>query len=286
MQWRGRRGSSNIDDRRGMGAAGAGGLGIAGTLAVLAFGYFFGVDISPLVSGMQQQTPGESRELTQAEREMGEFVSVVLADTEEVYHDVLPREAGQQYREPTLVLFSGAVQSACGGASSAMGPFYCPADQRVYLDTDFFQVMEQRMGAGGEFAAAYVIAHEVGHHVQNLLGTLPRVNQLRQRLPQRESNRVSVLTELQADCYAGMWARQAHERFGTITENDIRDAMNAAAAVGDDALQSAGRGTVVPDSFTHGSSEQRQEWFMRGLQNGTLASCDTFAEDGIDIRRG
>ncbi|MDO5658978.1 MAG: neutral zinc metallopeptidase [Paracoccus sp. (in: a-proteobacteria)] len=285
MDWRGQRRSRNVEDRRGMGAAGAGGLGIAGTLAVLAFGYFFGVDISPLVGGMQQQTgTTQQRDLTAAEREIGDFVSVILADTEQVYHDILPREAGVQYREPTLVLFSGAVQSACGGASSAMGPFYCPADQRVYLDTDFFQVMEQRMNAGGELAAAYVIAHEVGHHVQNITGTLPAVNRMRSQLPERDSNRISVLTELQADCYSGLWARQAAQRL-SLTREDVRDALNAAAAVGDDALQSASRGTVVPDSFTHGSSEQRQEWFMRGMQEGTLAACDTFAQAGLNLRR-
>ncbi|MBV0893218.1 neutral zinc metallopeptidase [Paracoccus sp. Z118] len=281
MEWRGRRGSSNIDDRRGMGVGGAGGLGIVGTLVVLAVGYFFGVDISPVVEQTQRAMPGEERELTQAEREIGQFVSVVLADTEEVWGDVLPEQAGVAYRDPTLVLFSGAVQSACGGASSAMGPFYCPGDERLYLDTSFFDVMAQRMGAGGDFAAAYVIAHEVGHHVQNQLGVLGEVNRVRGQVGQAESNRLSVLTELQADCLAGIWARHASQRFGSIEPGDIDEAINAARAVGDDMLQrSAGR-TPMPDSFTHGSAEERSGWLSRGMDSGDLAMCNTFREAGL-----
>ncbi|PZO65560.1 MAG: hypothetical protein DI498_08685 [Paracoccus denitrificans] len=282
MEWRGRRGSGNIDDRRSMGAAGAGGIGLVGTLVVLAVGYFFGVDISPIVSSVEQQSQtSQPRELTQEERDSGEFVSVVLADTEEVWTDVLQQQAGITYVKPQLVLFSGAVQSACGGASAAMGPFYCPNDQKVYLDTSFFDQMAQKMGAGGDFAYAYVVAHEIGHHVQNQLGILEKVNGIRQRASESESNQLSVLTELQADCFAGIWAKQASDKFGTINQQDIEEALNAARAVGDDTLmESAGR-AVVPDSFTHGSAEQRSEWLTRGMQSGNLDSCNTFKEAGL-----
>ncbi|WP_410219408.1 neutral zinc metallopeptidase [Paracoccus sp. (in: a-proteobacteria)] len=272
MKWQGRRGSRNVEDRRGMGAAG--GLGIAGTLVVLAVGYFFGIDVRPLVQGMDQQVG--STELTERDEQWGEFVSVVLADTEEVWQPVLRDQAGMEYQDPTLVLFRGAVQSACGGASAAMGPFYCPGDQRVYLDTDFFDLMADRMGAGGDFAAAYVIAHEVGHHVQNLTGTLGAVNRERGNLPEVQSNQLSVATELQADCYAGIWARQAQERFGTLDVGDLEEAMRAAEAVGDDVIQADAGRTPVPDSFTHGSAAQRQEWLMRGFDSGDMRQCDTF----------
>lgn len=282
MEWRGRRGSSNIEDRRGMGTAGAGGIGLVGTLVVLAVGYFFGVDITPLVGGMSQQ-PGTARQgqLSQADREASDFVSVVLADTEEVWADVLPKQANVQYTDPTLVLFSGAVQSACGGASAAMGPFYCPNDRKVYLDTDFFRLMQSKMGAGGDFAYAYVVAHEIGHHVQNQLGILSEVNRARARASETDSNHLSVLTELQADCFAGIWARQASDRYGTIDQGDIEEAVNAARAVGDDVLmQKAGR-APMPDSFTHGSARDRMTWLQRGMQSGQLAQCDTFSNAGL-----
>ena len=280
MRWRGRRGSSNIEDRRGMGAGGAGGVGIVGMLAILAVGYFFGIDISPVVQGLDQGRPQENRAITREEQEWGEFVSVTLADTEEVWGQVLPQQAGIDYAEPRLVLFSGVVQSACGGASSAMGPFYCPNDQRVYLDTDFFDMMASRMGAGGDFAYAYVIAHEVGHHVQNLTGVLGETQRLRSQLSERQANQISVLTELQADCYAGIWARQAQQRFGTLEAGDLEEAMGAAEAVGDDVIQSNAGRTPVPDSFTHGSAAQRQEWLMRGFNSGDMAQCDTFSAAG------
>lgn len=280
MQWRGRRGSSNIEDRRSMSGGAVGGLGLVGTLVVLAVGYFFGVDISPVVSGLDGGQQAGTAELTPEDEAAGQFVSVVLADTEDVWNRVLPEQADTQYTEPTLVLFRGAVQSACGGASAAMGPFYCPGDRKVYLDTDFFRVMAGKMGAGGDFAYAYVIAHEVGHHVQNLLGTLSEVNGLRARLGERDANRLSVATELQADCYAGIWARQASEQFGSIEEGDIDEAINAAAAVGDDTLmESAGR-AVVPDAFTHGSAAERQAWFKRGFASGQMGQCDSFAAVG------
>lgn len=264
-----------------MGASGAGGIGVVGMLAVLAFGYFFGIDISPVVQGIDGGGQGQPRELTERDRQYGEFLSVVLADTEEVWQRVLPEQANTQYRDPTLVLFSGAVQSACGGATAAMGPFYCPGDQKLYLDTDFFDHMAQRMGAGGEFAAAYVVAHEVGHHVQNLIGVLPQVTRMRQQASSSDSNYLSVLTELQADCFAGIWARQASDQFGTITQQDLRDAQNAARAVGDDQLQASAGRTPMPDSFTHGSSEQREEWLMRGFNSGQVAECNTFKEAGL-----
>ncbi|MDB6182500.1 neutral zinc metallopeptidase [Paracoccus fistulariae] len=281
MQWRGRRGSGNVEDRRSMGAAGAGGMGVVGMLAVLAFGYFFGVDISPIVRELDQ-APGEgSGPLTQEDEKWGQFMSVVLADTEEVWATTLPEQAGIRYRDPTLVLFRGTVQSACGTASSAMGPFYCPGDQKLYLDTDFFDMMARRMGAGGDFAYAYVIAHEVGHHVQNLTGVLQQVNSLRARVSRSDSNKISVLTELQADCYAGIWARGAQERFGTLEPGDLEEAQRAAQAVGDDVIQSDAGRVPVPDSFTHGSADQRQEWLMRGFQSGDMGQCDTFAQAGL-----
>lgn len=281
MEWRGRRGSRNIEDRRGMGIGGAGGLGIAGTLAVLAIGYFFGIDVSPLVDGVSNTTGTQSRELTQAERDSGQFVSVVLADTEEVWTAILPEQSQTRYQEPSLVLFSGVVQSACGSASAAMGPFYCPGDQKVYLDTDFFEVMQRKMGAGGDFAAAYVIAHEIGHHVQNLIGVLPQVNQMRSRASEKDSNMLSVLTELQADCFAGIWARQAQERFGSLERGDLDEAINAARAVGDDVLQANAGRVPVPDSFTHGSAADRQQWFAQGFDSGDMASCNTFQQAGL-----
>lgn len=282
MGWRGMRQSRNVEDRRTSRGAAAGGVGVVGAVAILAFAYFFNIDISPFVQGIDQnQQTTEQGELTPEQQRMGDFVASVLGGTEDVWGRVLPEQAGIDYRDPRLVLFSGVVQSACGGASSAMGPFYCPGDQRIYLDTDFFRVMQDQMGAGGEFAAAYVIAHEVGHHVQNLIGVLPQVNQMRQRVGQAQSNQLSVLTELQADCFAGIWARGASDQFGTITEADIREAHRAAAAVGDDTLMKEAGRAPMPDAFTHGSSAQRQEWLLRGFQSGRMADCDTFADAGL-----
>lgn len=282
MEWRGRRGSRNIEDRRGMSARSVGGLGIGGTLVVLAVGWFFGVDISPIVGALndghatqQQVEPGP---ITARDDEAGQFLAAILASTEDVWAEVLPEQAGQRYSDPTLVLFSGVVQSACGGASSAMGPFYCPGDHKLYLDTDFFAQMRDQMGAGGEFAYSYVVAHEVGHHVQNLLGILPEVTQMRQQGSERESNRLSVLTELQADCFAGIWGRHAASAL-QVGREDFNEAINAAAAVGDDVLMKKAGQVPVPDSFTHGSAADRQEWFARGFQSGEMAQCDTF--DGV-----
>lgn len=283
MEWRGRRGSGNVEDRRGSRAVGVGGVGIVGTLVVLAVGYFFGIDISPIVNGMQETRvqPGETRELTPEEQEIGQFVSVVLADTEEVWAKVLPAQAGIEYVDPGLVMFSGIDNSACGTAQSAMGPFYCPNDRKIYLDTDFFRTMQGNMGAGGDFAYAYVIAHEVGHHVQNLMGILGQTMQARQQSSQTDANRISVLTELQADCFAGIWAQAANQQFGSIEPGDIEEAMNAAAAVGDDTLMEKAGRAPMPDAFTHGSSQDRMTWFNRGFKSGELAQCDTFKEAGM-----
>jgi predicted metalloprotease len=205
-----------------------------------------------------------------------EFAAVVLADTEEVWAAEFARRGGT-YRAPRLVLFTGAVRSACGTASSAVGPFYCPRDSQVYLDLDFFRTMESQLGARGEFARAYVIAHEVGHHVQNLIGVMEQTMAARMQSGEREANAISVMVELQADCFAGVWARAAESRFGILEPGDIESAMDAAARIGDDALQRRSQGHVVPDSFTHGTSEQRQRWFMAGFETGRLESCDTFS---------
>ena len=276
MKWKGRRTSDNIVDRRqGGGAARAGGIGIFGLIIVLVVGMIFGVDISPLMGGRQSTEVSAPAGPNEIDDQTEEFVGVVLADNEEIWGDIF-QQSGLQYVEPKLVLFRGQTVSGCGGASAAMGPFYCPVDQNVFLDTDFFRVMSQEMGATGDFAAAYVIAHEVGHHVQNQLGLLERVNTLRSRSSQKVSNELSVRIELQADCYAGLWARHANDKLGTIERGDIDEALDTAARIGDDALQRASRGVVVPDSFTHGSSQQRQEWFYRGFDTGDPQACDTF----------
>lgn len=255
----------------GVAIGGAGGLGV---VAVVLIGMFLGVDLTPLLGGQGAavQTQSGPRDLSAEEQEAGAFVSTVLASTEDVWADVFPAQLGQTYQAPVLVLFSGATQSSCGGASAATGPFYCPADQRVYLDTQFFAVMRDQLGAGGDFAAAYVVAHEVGHHVQNLLGILDESR----RGAQAGADSASVRAELQADCLAGLWAFHAQDGSGFIEEGDIAEAVNAAAQIGDDTLQREAGGAVRPDSFTHGTSEQRQRWFLRGFQSGDLRQCDTF----------
>lgn len=277
MRWKGRRTSKNIDDRRhgssGMSRAGMGG---AGLIVVLVIGLLFGVDITPFLSGGGQVAPPQANAPVQIDDETEEFVAVVLADTEAIWGEIF-RDSGIQYTPPVLVLFAGRTQSACGRAMSATGPFYCPVDQRVYLDTSFFRVMEQRLGARGDFAKAYVIAHEVAHHVQHSLGILDQVNRAKQRSSQADANALSVRVELQADCYSGVWARAMDQRFGVLEPGDIEEALKTAAAIGDDALQRAQQGVVVPDSFTHGTSEQRQNWFNRGYKSGNPNSCDTFA---------
>lgn len=277
MKWRGRRGSKNIEDRRRMGGArGAAGIGGIGLVAVLLLGFVFDVDVTPLLQG-GQSGPQVSGELSAEDRATGDFVSVTLADTEEVWAQIFSEDLGRSYTPATLVLFSGVTQSPCGGASGATGPFYCPIDRKAYLDTAFFNTLSRQLGAKGDFAAAYVVAHEISHHVQNELGILEQVNAERARADKVRSNALSVRVELQADCFSGVWARRAAESFGSIDRADVAEAMNAARRIGDDTLQrSAGR-VPMPDSFTHGSSEQREAWFARGFDSGQIDSCDTFA---------
>ena len=285
MRWRGERQSSNIEDRRGhrLGRPGLA-VGGLGTLAIVVIGMFLGVDPRVLLQGLQQTqvaagpdapAPGPYEE-SAGEAERRQFVAVVLADTEHVWQQLFSTSGGT-YREPKLVLFNGAVQSGCGFAEAAMGPFYCPADERVFLDMSFFDEMGSRLGAGGDFAQAYVIAHEVGHHVQNLLGASGKVHELQQRVDKSEANQLSVRLELQADCYAGVWAHRAEQNRALLEAGDLEEAMGAASAVGDDRLQRRAQGHVVPDSFTHGSSEQRMRWFQRGFESGNPGVCDTFA---------
>ncbi|SLN60075.1 KPN_02809 family neutral zinc metallopeptidase [Roseisalinus antarcticus] len=281
MKWQGRRGSRNIEDRRrraGGPGRGAAGLGGAGLLVVLVVGYFLGIDVTPLLDEVGPGAQGApSAEVTPADERAGQFVSVTLADTEEVWTAVLAAQASTRYAPPTLVLFKGTTRSPCGGASAATGPFYCPADRKAYLDTAFFTTLERRLGAGGDFAAAYVVAHEVAHHVQNELGILGEANRLRAQVSEAESNAISVRIELQADCYSGIWARGAQARFGSLEPGDIAEALNAAARIGDDALQRGAGQAVRPDSFTHGTGAQRQSWFRRGYESGDLTACDTFS---------
>lgn len=281
MKWQGRRGSSNIEDRRrASGGARIGGIGGVAGVVVLLVGWYFGVDTSQFVDlgGSGSQT---SAEITPADERAAEFVSVTLADTEEVWTDIFDRQLDATYVPPVLVLFKGQTRSACGGASAATGPFYCPPEKKAFLDTAFFVTLERRLGAGGDFAAAYVVAHEIAHHVQNELGVLGEVNQMRAQMSEADSNAMSVRVELQADCFAGIWARAAQNRFGSLEQGDIAEAMNAAAQIGDDTLQRNAGQRVQPHTFTHGTSEQRQRWFARGYESGALESCDTFATNRL-----
>jgi predicted metalloprotease len=301
MLWRGGRRSENIEDRRGEGGFSTGtgggmrfpiggrasGLGGLGLLALVLLGLFFGVDPSLLNGGggtPSTYVPSSPEPRTThapgAPDEASEFVSVVLADTEDAWH-ALFRQMGRTYQEPTLVLFSGLVDSGCGVAQSASGPFYCPRDHKLYLDTSFFDEMSRRFGAPGDFAQAYVIAHEVGHHVQNQLGILPRVEAMQQQVGRSDANRIQVMVELQADCFAGIWAHHADRSRGILETGDIEEGLNAAAAIGDDRLQRQAQGYVVPDAFTHGSSAQRVRWFKRGLEQGDPAACDTFGAEQL-----
>ena len=297
MLWRGGRQSENIEDRRGEGGFStgtgggmrfpiggrAGGLGGLGLVALVLLGLFFGVDPSVLLdlgggtpsSYVPSSPEPRTTQAPGAPDETREFVSVVLADTEDTWH-ALFRQMGRTYQEPTLVLFSGLVDSGCGMAQSASGPFYCPRDHKLYLDTSFFDEMSRRFGAPGDFAQAYVIAHEVGHHVQNQLGILPRVEAMQQQAGRTDANRLQVMVELQADCFAGIWGHHADRSRGILEAGDIEEGLNAAAAIGDDRLQKQAQGYVVPDAFTHGSSAQRVRWFKRGLEQGDPAACDTF----------
>ncbi len=284
MSWEGNRQSDNVEDRRAGG--GGGGFGFGGksigigtiVIALLAWGVF---GINPLTtigvlggagSQVSQPAPGQA---PPANDQAAAFVSTVLASTEDAWTQIF-RQGGAQYREPRLVLFRGATRTACGMGQSAMGPFYCPADQTVYLDMEFFETLQRQLNAPGEFARAYVIAHEVGHHVQTLLGTTGKVDSLRGRVSERENNALSVRMELQADCFAGIWANKSQQAKNWLEQGDLESAMNAAARIGDDHLQRQQTGMVRPDTFTHGSSAQRQRWFAQGFKTGSVQACDTF----------
>ena len=283
MRWDGNRESGNIEDRRGRGGGmpmlGGGRIGM-GTIAIVLVGWLV-FDINPMTlleamsGGGQMQVQQGPAQRPPADDTLARFVSVVLADTEDVWRDIF-RQQGAQYRDPHLVLFSGATSTACGAGQAAMGPFYCPADERVYIDLDFYQTMKTQLGAPGDFAQAYVIAHEVGHHVQNLLGISEKVHAQRQRVSEKESNALSVRQELQADCFAGVWAHHAQAARKILERGDLEEALHAASQIGDDTLQrSAGR-AVVPDSFTHGSGKQRVRWFREGFESGDAGRCNTF----------
>ncbi len=289
MRWKTGRRSQNVQDRRGRGGyrrgggspmvVGGGGIGMLVVAVVITL---LGGDPTILLDAaapppVSQSPAGGPYEATSPEEdELAEFVSVVLAETEDTWNSIFPQEFGGPYREPQLVLFTGAVQSACGTANAAVGPFYCPADQQVYIDLDFYRTLRDRLGAPGDFAQAYVIAHEVGHHIQTLLGISDQVRSAQRRMSQTQANQLSVAQELQADCFAGVWAYSVNEE-GLLEEGDIEEALNAASQIGDDTLQRNQQGYVTPDSFTHGTSAQRVEWFSRGLETGDVDQCDTFS---------
>ncbi|AXA92453.1 neutral zinc metallopeptidase [Massilia sp. YMA4] len=285
MRWEGNRESDNVEDRRGDSGGGGGfsfgggSLGIGGVVVALVLSYVLGVSPSTILGlmsgGGAPQQQAQTR-ATPANDETTRFVRTVLADTEDVWGNLF-RQQGETYAQPTLVLFSGRTPTACGTGQSATGPFYCPPDQRVYIDLDFFKLMQQRFHVTGEFAQAYVIAHEIGHHVQNLMGLSDKVHAAQQRLSEAEGNALSVKLELQADCFAGVWAFHANRSRQILEQGDVETALSAATAIGDDALQRQSQGYVVPDSFTHGTSAQRVRWFRRGIDSGEIAQCDTFS---------
>jgi predicted metalloprotease len=290
--------SDNLEDVRGSGGGfgggmpipgGRGGLGIGAILILGLIGYATGIDPRILIGGAEmifgrggdsgyvQQSAPEQQSSGPPQDEQGRFISAVLANTEKVWGEVLPQQTGKAYPPPKLVLYSGMTSTACGPGQRAAGPFYCPLDQKVYLDLGFFDDMRRKFGTRmGQFAIAYVVAHEIGHHIQNVLGTLPKVEAAQRRVSERDSNGLQVRVELQADCFAGVWAANADQRFKILEAGDVQDAINAASAVGDDTLQKETQGYVVPDSFTHGSSAQRTRWFANGLKTGQLAACNTF----------
>lgn len=292
MRWEGNRQSDNVEDRRGEGGGGFGGRGLPiggrgiglGTVAIAVLaGWIFGINpltvLSMLSGGSGLVEPPTSQQVPAqappADDRQAAFVSTVLADTEDVW-DAVFRQAGNAYQRPKLVLFRGAVGTACGTGQSAMGPFYCPGDQKVYIDLGFYDTLQRQLGAPGDFAQAYVIAHEVGHHVQNLMGVTAKMDEMRGRVSEARMNALSVRVELQADCFAGVWGHHADKARQLLEQGDIEEAMNAASKIGDDALQRQAGGQVVPESFTHGTSAQRVAWFKRGLQGGSVRDCDTF----------
>jgi predicted metalloprotease len=289
--------SENIEDRRGMGGGfgmpgggmripigGRGGIGIGGIIVLLLLWLVFGINPLELLSGggvqIPRQTPTQTQPSEVGNDQMKDFVARVLGSTERVWAEKF-QAMGRRYDPPTLVLFSGGVQSACGMAQAAMGPFYCPPDQKVYIDLSFYEDLQNRFGASGDFAQAYVVAHEVGHHVQKLLGLADKVTQARMQAPEAEANDLSVRMELQADCYAGVWAKSADDSAQILEAGDIEEGLNAATAIGDDRLQKRSQGYVVPESFTHGSSEQRVRWFKRGLDTADMNQCDTFKAQSL-----
>jgi predicted metalloprotease len=275
--------SGNVEDRRGMGGIPGGGRTIGGGIGVLVVAVaamFFGIDpriVLGLLGGTEQGAPPTTVQTptSKPQDQMGRFVSVVLADTEDTWQ-ALFKQMGRTYEEPRLVMFTQATPTACGTGQSAMGPFYCPADRRVYIDLAFYRLLQERFKAPGDFAQAYVIAHEVGHHVQNLLGIMDKVQASRSRLSETQNNALSVRVELQADCFAGLWAHHAQRSRQVLEQGDIEEALRAATAIGDDTLQRRSQGTVVPESFTHGSAAQRSRWFRRGFEAGSVAACNTF----------
>jgi predicted metalloprotease len=280
MKWQGGRRSSNIEDRRGMRPRGGLVGGGIGTIIIIVIALYFGVDPSFLIEGMQSSNVSTSGTQPTADDlrndPLADMIAVVIADTEDVWGELFANQ-GRRYEQPTLVLFTGTTRSACGLGQAAMGPFYCPADRKAYIDLGFYEEMRTRFRAPGDFAQAYVIAHEIGHHVQNLLGVSDKVRQMQARAGKAEGNQLSVRLELQADCLAGVWAHRADKARGILESGDVEEALNAASAIGDDRLQKQTRGTVVPESFTHGTSAQRQHWFRTGLQSGDPDSCDTFS---------
>jgi predicted metalloprotease len=287
MRWRSGRESDNVEDRRDGGGGGNGGggfhIGVLGTAAIVVVGWFMGINpiqMLGIVGGANAIFGGSSHNSTNTSAPVhdtnSEFASKILAQTEDIWNPIF-RQLGGHYTEPKLVLFSDSINSACGSASANAGPFYCPGDQKVYLDLNFFKELDN-LGAPGEFARAYVIGHEIGHHVQNLLGTSDKVSQMQARMSQRDGNLLSVALELQADCYAGVWANHANAKMHVLESGDIESAVNAAASIGDDRLQKMSGRHVNPDAFTHGSSRQRMEWLQRGLQSGDIRQCDTFSQ--------
>ncbi|MDE2578979.1 MAG: neutral zinc metallopeptidase [Hyphomicrobiales bacterium] len=302
MRWEDARRSDNIEDRRGDDQyadaggggmmVGGGGLGI-GTMIILGLiAYFLGINPSILIGGaemvnnargggqvVQQQAQAPQRDMAAPKDQVGQFVAAILGENEDVWSEVLPKQKGIKFKPSPIVMFNGATASACGTAQSAMGPFYCPLDKKIYLDTSFFQDMQRRFGGGGDFAYAYVISHEMGHHIQDQLGLLPKVQEAEQNASSKaEANALSVRVELMADCLAGVWAANANQKWNNIDQNDVQKAINTAQAIGDDRLQQASRGYVVPDAFTHGSSQQRVTWFMQGMKSGQIDGCNTFAK--------
>ena len=284
MKWEGNRQSDNVEDRRGSGSSrgsmGGRSIGIGSVAIALVVSYFLGVNpmtvLNILSGGSAPTTTQAPAQKPPADDRMAQFVSTVLADTEDVWSQVFT-QGGATYQQPKLVLFRGATTTACGQGQAAMGPFYCPSDQKVYIDLGFYETLKNQLGAPGDFAQAYVIAHEVGHHVQNLLGITTKMDQMRGRVSEKEYNAMSVRLELQADCFAGVWANHAQSARQILENGDIEAAMNAAAKIGDDALQKQSQGRIVPDSFTHGTSAQRMRWFNNGLKNGSVQGCDTFS---------